>query len=364
MIWVLCGGPSPEFEVSLSSGRFVCGQISLGGRRRVRPVVVTRTGRWLVSPEVIAQEADREGIDLFFEKAAALAYSVVDGLELPGALRQMLDEKVDCVFLAFHGQFGEDGSVQGLLQAAGVPFTGSGILASSLAFNKAASLGIFAAAGLPVAKSVRCTRREPFPAGLEELKFPLFTKPVCGGSSLGVSLIKSREQLEAGILHALEFDDHALAEEKIEGVEVSCGVIDLFEDGRPVPRALPPTLILPTEAEFFDFDAKYLQGKSEEITPAPLPEKLIFRIQELALEAHKVLCCEGMSRTDLITLTDENAQPVLLETQTLPGMTPGSLIPQQCVADGISFAELVDHLVAYAIWKGKSSGKCYGQRSE
>lgn len=351
-IWVLCGGPSTEFEVSLSSGRFVCKHMHATHGRQIRPVIISRSGRWIISNRVINGENDRDWLDNFFETAARDAGSSGIGCGLPESLRQMLDEQVDCVFLAFHGQFGEDGAIQGLLQTARIPYTGSGILASSVAFNKAASLGIFAAAGLPVAKSVICTRETPLPPELSSLKYPLFTKPVCGGSSLGVTLIKSPDDLERGIRYALDHDDCALAEEKIEGVEVSCGVLDIIENGRPVSRALPPTLISPTDAEFFDYEAKYTPGKSKDVTPAPLPPQLINRIQEVALAAHRVLGCEGMSRTDLITLTDKDAQPVILETQTLPGMTPTSLIPQQCAANGISFAEFIDVLVDYATWKG------------
>ncbi len=347
-IWVLCGGPSTEYEVSLSSGRCVCQAIG-GENRVVRPVIVLRSGDWLISEKVISGNESRDWVDEFFESGKAEWDQ--PGVSLPVALTRMMDEGVDCIFLAFHGQYGEDGSIQGFLQTAGIPYTGSGVLSSAVAFNKSVSLATFASFGLKVAKSVLVSRQEPFPEALKQLKFPLFTKPVCGGSSLGVTLVKCAAGLEAGISHALEHDSNALVEEKIEGVEVSCGVVDFIEDGHTVSRAMPPTLICPTEAEFFDYEAKYVPGKSKDVTPAPLPEPLLERIQQVAVEAHRALGCEGMSRTDMIVLPEADAVPVMLETQTLPGMTPTSLIPQQCAAVGISFAKFIDLLIEHALFK-------------
>src|SRR5690606_35200766 len=132
---------------------------------------------------------------------------------------------------------------------------------------------------------------------------------------------------------------------------------DFIEGDMVIPRAMPPTLISPTEAEWFDYDAKYTPGKSNDVTPAPLPEPLIQRIQANALAAHKALACEGMSRTDMITQTDADATPYMLETQTIPGMTPTSLIPQQCAAVGISFAQLIDLLITHSLWRAGQTGK-------
>lgn len=348
-IWVLCGGPSTEYDVSISSGRCVCRAISAKDRE-VRPVVVTRRGEWIISDNTIRHGEPREWLEEFFDSALQTEWNITT-IDLPTALARMLSDRVDCVFLAFHGQYGEDGGMQGLLQTAGIPYIGSGILSSAVAFNKATSLAAFAAAGLKIAKSVKVTRRDPFPPALSALQYPVFTKPVCGGSSVGVSLVKHPDQLEAGILHALEHDDSALVEEKIEGVEVSCGVIDFIENDEVVSRALPPTLISPTEAEFFDYEAKYVPGKSHDVTPAPLPAPVIQRIQQAAVLAHHALSCEGMSRTDMIVLTQEDAIPVMLENQTLPGMTPTSLIPQQCAAIGLSFEGFIDKLIDHALYR-------------
>lgn len=356
-IWVLCGGPSTEFDVSLSSGKCVCQAIN-GETNTVTPVVVTRGGRWIISDRQVTGSESREWLDDFFTNAAADWNQ--ESLPLSDALQAMIDSQVDCVFLAFHGQYGEDGAIQGLLQTAGIPYTGSGILASSLAFNKVASLDIFAKAGLPTARSVVATRQQPYPDGLAELNFPVFTKPVCGGSSLGVSLVHSEDELEAGIMHALEHDVRAMIEERIPGLEVSCAVIDVIHKNQVKPRALPPTLISPLNAEFFDYDAKYTPGRSRDTTPAPLEPNLLEMIQKTALQAHKALFCEGMSRTDMIIDPDGDALPYILETQTLPGMTPTSLLPQQCVAGGITFAEFIEQLIDHGIMRSSSGGKHYG----
>lgn len=347
-IWVLCGGPSVEHEVSLSSGRVVCEQMSLENRR-VRPVIVTRQGGWLVSNRAMIEGEDRDWLVEFFDQAKAEWEAPT--VNIAQALTRMLEERIDCALLVFHGDFGEDGRVQGLLQSAEIPYTGSGILGSAISLNKAVAIATFARMGLPVARSLVVTKDNPLPPEARELKLPLFTKPVRGGSSLGVTLVKTADQLEAGVQHALDHDIEALIEEKIEGVEVSCGVLDILEDGKMVTRAMPPTLISPTEAEFFDYEAKYVPGKSHDVTPAPLPPDVIEAIQTCALGAHHALHCEGMSRTDMIVRPDPGSKPTILETQTIPGMTPTSLLPQQCAAVGISFAQFIDHLLTHAMWR-------------
>lgn len=349
-IWILCGGPSSEYEVSISSGKVVTEQISAKGRV-VRPVIVSRSGKWIVSDRVITEkDNDRAWIDDFFKKADAEWEN--DGVGLVDALKAMLDDHIDCAFLVFHGNYGEDGGIQGTLQTAGIKYTGSQILATAASLNKNVTLATLAQAGLKTAKSVTVTRDNPTSEALKDLKLPVFTKPVRGGSSLGVSLVKTSEDIDAGIAHALEFDYYAMIEEKIEGVEVSCGVVDLVVDGEIITQAMPPTLISPLEAEFFDYEAKYVAGKSHDVTPAPLPSDVIERIQQAAMAAHLAMACEGMSRTDMIVKPESGAVPVMLEIQTLPGMTPTSLLPQQCAAVNISFSELIDHLIAYTALRG------------
>lgn len=344
-IWVLCGGPSTEFEVSLSSGRVVCERIRLE-EYLVRPVVITRSRRWIIAERVLEKDSDRAWLATFFKMAADPSSTKV-GCDVAEAAARMIGEGVHCAFLALHGQFGEDGAVQGFLETLGIPYTGSDVLASAIAFHKILSLDIFRGAGLTTPRGMRVHRETPISKILEQLQLPVFVKPVCGGSSVGMSYVEKEEDLAPAIKLALATDTEALVEEKVVGVEVSCGVLDLVRDGSLVSTPLPPTEIRPLESAYFDYEAKYRPGKSKEITPANLPPTIIRKIQSCALRAHQALGCEGMSRTDMIVR--EDGEPVVLETNTIPGMTPTSLLPQQAEAIGISFADFLDALIVHAL---------------
>ena len=340
--------------MSLSSARVVCERMGAAGRR-VTPVVVRRDGRWEISPREICGDEPRDWVEEFFGRASQARGA--DALDSGEALSRMLRERVACAFLAFHGQFGEDGRVQGFLQSAGIPFTGSGVLASALAFNKQLSLMCYRAAGLAVARGVVVRSPEPPVGALDGMRFPVFVKPVQGGSSVGIRMVREPAGLRDALECALATDAGALVEERIEGIEVSCGVLDLIRDGEVVATPMPPTEIRPLGTDYFDYDAKYVPGHSKEITPAQLPAPVIAEIQRASLLAHTVLGCEGMSRSDLIVPRETGAAPVLLETNTIPGMTPTSLLPQQAAAAGIDFPGFVDALIAHALHRaGRAPG--------
>ncbi|MBX7246409.1 MAG: D-alanine--D-alanine ligase [Candidatus Sumerlaeaceae bacterium] len=353
-IWVLCGGPSTEFEVSVNSGRVICEEIDLK-KNRVRPVVITRLGRWIIGGRELASEADRTYLDAYFERATS-PNMTVSSANISAALKQMTTEHVDCAVLALHGQYGEDGRMQGFLEMAGIPYTGARCLSSALAFNKILSLDVFRRAGLTTPKGVHITKtnRKAAVAAAKELAYPVFVKPVCGGSSVGLTLVHKASELNAAIDAALTTDEEALVESRVDGVEVSCGVLDVVKGDKVETITLPPTEIRPMEAEFFDYTAKYVAGKSKEITPADLPKKVLAAIQECALNAHRALGCEGVSRTDMIIPSKEPRTPVVLETNTLPGMTRTSLLPQQCAATGIKFGEFVQGMIDHAIHRHKT----------
>jgi len=348
-IWVLCGGPSTEFEVSLSSGQIVCERIRLD-EYVVRPVVITRSRRWIIAERVLEQGADRSWLATYFKMAADPSSTKV-GCDVTEATARMIGEGVHCAFLALHGQFGEDGAVQGFLETLGIPYTGSGVLASAVAFHKTLSLDIFRGAGLTTPRGIRVDSGTSVSEILEQLHLPVFVKPVRGGSSVGMSYVEREEDLAPAIELALATDTEALVEEKVEGVEVSCGVLDLVREGSIVSTPLPPTEIRPLESAYFDYEAKYRPGKSKEITPATLPPNIIRRIQSCAIRAHHALGCEGMSRTDMIVR--EDGEPVVLETNTIPGMTPTSLLPQQAQAIGMSFADFLDALLDHAFQRAQ-----------
>jgi D-alanine-D-alanine ligase len=346
-IWVLCGGPSTEFEVSLNSARVVCANIDLKAHN-VRPVAVSRQERWIIGEDVIGPgEIPQKRVELFFERANAATKT--SGVNVAKAIAQLLQERVDCVFIAIHGQFGEDGSLQGFLETAGVPYTGSRVAASALAFDKERSLQLFRCAGLTTPRGVIVHSAREADAAGNALSPPFFVKPVRGGSSVGITPVREPDHLADAISAALAVDGAALVEERVEGVEVSCGVVEVPDNGGFQPRVLPPTEIRP-QGEYFDYESKYVAGKSREITPAELPEEVIGRIQECALTAHLTLGCEGVSRTDMIVRKDNN-EPVVLETNTIPGLTATSLLPQQGAAVGIELPHLFETMIRHALWR-------------
>jgi D-alanine-D-alanine ligase len=362
-IAVLMGGPSAERQVSLRSGEAVLGALS---RRRYAPVPVDirRDGSWgLPGPTLLDGPAGPE------EPGAAPADAGFGGLSVErvrSVLSRAAEERsVDVVFVALHGKFGEDGTIQGLLEAAGLPYTGSGVLASALAMDKERAKAVVAQAGVRTARGASVERAR-WLAGREEVLaalaadpgFPAFVKPSGGGSSIGAGPaddpVSLAERVDA--VFALG-EGTALVEARLEGREVTCAV--LGNRGSPL-RTLPPVEIVPKGRPFFDFTAKYDPASCEEICPARLSAEERSRVEEAAVAAHRALGCDGMSRSDFILVGGE---PVYLETNTIPGMTEGSLCPRAARAAGIPFPRLVDLLVGMALERkaldgeGKAGGR-------
>ena len=307
---VLMGGPSAEHDVSLATGKVILSALDKEKYNPI-PVVVPKDGQWTLPPEA------------------------------------------DVVFIAMHGAYGEDGTVQGFLESARVPYTGSGILASALAMDKLKSNEIFAFHGLKVPEYISFSKKEwaknksEITAEIKEkVSLPCVIKPSNCGSSVGIAIVKKIEDLENAVQSAFSYGDIVLAQKYISGTEVTCAILDEGVEKEPV--ALPPTQIIPKGSAFFDYRAKYTPGATEEITPPRLAQDIIKKIQENALKAHKILGCSGMSRTDMI-VSGENI--LILETNTIPGMTETSLYPQAAAAVGISFPELLDKIILSAINK-------------
>ncbi|MDP3710147.1 MAG: D-alanine--D-alanine ligase [bacterium] len=306
-IAVLMGGPSSEHEVSLSSGKQVSQNLDKN-KYEVKNVVIPKSGKF------------------------------------------SLPKNTDVAFIAMHGPFGEDGTIQGFLEAQGVKYTGSGILASALAMNKLKTLEIFEKYDMQTPKRIvfnqgewrknkvgSVTKIEKF------LGFPLVVKPCRTGSSVGVSLVKTKNDLTTAINKSLKEDTLILLEEFIKGKEVTCGVLD--EGSGQNAFALSPLEIVPKKAEFYDYTSKYASGGSDHFVPK-IPTKVIKNIQDRALEAHNILGCSGMSRTDMII---RHGKVYVLETNTIPGMTPTSLLPQAAALAGISFPKLLDRIIKAAV---------------
>lgn len=253
-------------------------------------------------------------------------------------------EKIDLAFVLLHGKFGEDGCIQGFLHLLGVAYVGSGVLASATALHKKTAKELYRSAGLSVAEDVMLRRGEPYSA--EEIMVSmggkLVVKPVAEGSSLGMSICNSREELEKGIETAFHFDKEIMIEKFIQGREITSCVL-----GTKVLETLPPVEIIPNpEYAFFDYKAKYTPGGAREICPAPLTEDEKGRLEHCAKEAHRVLRCSVWSRTDMIL---HGSDVYVLETNTIPGMTETSLVPLAARTAGISLEALLDRLIDLAL---------------
>ena len=258
-------------------------------------------------------------------------------------LKRLIDEKFDVVFMCLHGKMGEDGTVQGMLELLNIPYTCSGVLSSAIAMDKAKSKVFYTLAGVPTPVSVTLHRGEQFDIGAvkETVGIPCVVKPATEGSALGVEIIEEEEKLEWALNRVFELDDQILVESFVAGTEITVAVI-----GNEEAAALPIIKIVPT-GEFYDFDSKYAPGGSQHICPAPLDESLAAVIQDYAIRAHHALGCRGVSRSDFII--DANDKPWILETNTIPGMTATSLLPDAARAAGISFPELCTKLIEFAL---------------
>jgi D-alanine-D-alanine ligase len=259
----------------------------------------------------------------------------------------LLRREIDVVFPALHGPLGEDGSIQGMLEVAGVPYVGSGVAASACAMDKVIAKRLFRDAGLPLAREV-VVERADVAAVRAELPGRVAVKPPTQGSAVGVAFADSDEELEAALDAAFTFDEKVLVEEFVVGAEITVGILE-----SPEPQPFPVIDIRTPGDSWYDFEHRYGVGLSEHVIPAPLPPDVYARVQELAVEAHVTLGCRDLSRVDF--LVEPGERIVLLEVNTLPGMTPTSLYPDGARAAGIGFAELVERLVRRALDRGQAA---------
>ena len=254
--------------------------------------------------------------------------------------------KIDVVYIILHGRHGEDGTVQGLLEIAGIPYTGSKVLASALAMHKVAAKRIFEAVGIPTPRYLEIDGASDIAKSADWIRnafsFPLVLKPVSEGSSLGVYLVKQRSELEPLLKETVAKYKDMFVEEYVKGREVTVGIIGTGKD----VQALPILELVPKK-EFYDFEAKYTEGLTEFILPARLPKPLYEKTREIALSAHRALGCHGVSRVDIIIGPDH--VPYVHEVNTIPGMTDRSDLPAQAAHAGISFDELVVKILESAL---------------
>jgi D-alanine-D-alanine ligase len=252
--------------------------------------------------------------------------------------------RIDAALIILHGPYGEDGTVQGLLDLLDIPYQGSGVLGSAVAMNKLAAKQLYEKAGIPVPPFMVLENRDGVDVGscVEQIGLPMVVKPVVGGSSVGMSIVKTEAEFLPAVDLAFAEDNTVMLESYIDGIELTGGVI-----GNHQLEALPLIEIVPDEAHpFFDYEAKYTAGATQEICPARIDEAITRTAQTYAKLAHQTLYCKGYSRTDMIL----NGQKIyVLETNTIPGMTATSLLPQAAKAAGMNFGQLLDRLIQLSL---------------
>lgn len=333
-IIILAGGPSSEHEISLKTADEIAKNLD-PRKYFANKVVVTKTGQWLI-PQGTAKLISGHSKDLILPEKQALD--------------KLMVKNIDAVFIAMHGEYGEDGKVQGLLELSRIPYTGSGVLASALGMDKTRSLALLKSAGFFVPGfielSSKSTGRENFGKFFTIFKFPLVVKPVDRGSSVGVSIVKNKFDFLAAVKNAKKFSKRIMAQKYIDGREITCGVLE--KSGKLI--ALPPVEIRPKADKFYDYKSKYSEGGSEHIIPPQnISKKLLNMIKNQAVLAHMMIGCSGMSRSDFILGKDGILY--FLEINTIPGMTKTSLLPESAKVAGISFPRLLDCIIINACEK-------------
>jgi D-alanine-D-alanine ligase len=325
---VLFGGRSSEHAISCVSAGSVLAALDRD-RYDVLPIGITPDGRWVLAADDPARLAirnrDLPAVDPTGTALALPGDPTAKGLVVlePGDVPTDLGA-VDVVFPLLHGPYGEDGTVQGLLELAGVPYVGSGVFASAACMDKAHMKRLFAGAGLPSPRCAVVRAGQPVPASVRELGLPVFVKPARAGSSIGIARIDDWADLDAALAAAHRHDPKALVEEAVVGREIECGVLAGL-DGEP-EASVPAEVRVTGGQPFYDFEAKYLDDATEFDIPPDLDADTIERVRALAVEAFKALDCEGLARVDFFVCDD--GRVLVNEVNTMPGFTPASMFPR------------------------------------
>jgi D-alanine-D-alanine ligase len=372
---VVFGGQGPEHSVSCLGGGAVLAALDRD-RYDVVPVGITRDGRWVLAADDPARLAITGGelpsVEAVAQPGGAVvpswaggesrqSVSVAAAADIPRLFGQ-----VDVVLPVLHGPYGEDGTIQGLLEMAGVPYVGAGVLASAVSMDKEYMKLVFAARGLPVGPMVVVRERDWQPPGpapdaerkrildaVAELGWPVFVKPARGGSSIGTSRARDPAELEEAIETARQHDSKVLVEAAIEGAEIECSVLEGM-DGGPPDTSLPGQLDLRGGEQFYDFEAKYLDAGTAMTIPAPIPGEDIQRIRRMAAAAFEAVSGEGLARVDFFYTPAR--QVIVNEINTMPGMTASSYFAKMWAATGLGFGALIDRMIATALTKRSANG--------
>ncbi|GGO04640.1 D-alanine--D-alanine ligase [Microbispora rosea subsp. aerata] len=350
---VVFGGRNSEHAVSLMGAGSVLEAIDRS-KYEVIPIGIAQDGRWVLASSTQSYAIESGRLPEVDDSGTALALPAESGTLValqPGEIPVELG-RVDVVFPMLHGPFGEDGTIQGLLEMAGVRYVGSGVLASAVGMDKAYMKMVLRAAGLPVGPFVVVRDRDwRLDRGrvlkeIEELGWPVFVKPSRAGSSQGISKAHDPESLEAAIEAAREHDPKVLVEAAIVGREVECAVLESLGDAPP-EASVPGEVLVRGDHEFFDFEAKYYPDQMELQVPADIPAEVAETVRSMAVRAFEALGCEGLSRVDFFYTP--SGELIVNEINTMPGFTSLSVAPQLWAATGLPYADLVDRLIQLAL---------------
>ena len=333
---VICGGPSSEHEVSCVSGGGVLKGLD---KKSFTPILIgiTKAGKWVALDENYPL-AIKDKVMPTIEDNGTKVELAQGGLVVDGSF-----VKIDCIFSILHGEFGEDGKIQHLLDEAEMAYVGSGVSASAQAMDKAVAKLLFESSGMTVAHGVVVTQQD-WQSATDSLSYPVFVKPSSGGSSRGTHKVKSSSDLKAAIEDALLYDTKVLIETAIVGREIECAVLE--RDGK-VEASILGEIIVNPKFEFYDFEAKYLDDATTVRIPADIPELDADEIRRLAVAAFHVLGCSGLARCDFF-YTNEG-KVIINEVNTMPGFTGTSVYPKLWQASGVSYTELISALIDTAL---------------
>jgi D-alanine-D-alanine ligase len=350
-VGVIYGGRSGEHEVSLMSAQSVLGALDRS-RYDVTEIGITLEGRWIAG-EGVMKTLQKRGAEP--KRAAMLAEPGSPRIweVLPGGneaeLHLRMFREVDVIFPVLHGTFGEDGTLQGLLEMAEVPYVGAGVLASSVAMDKALFKQLMRAHGIPLAEYVLCTRRE-IAHDLDGVvrraeavaSYPLFTKPANLGSSVGITRCGSRSDLIEGLADAARYDRRVLIERGLDAREIEVSVL-----GNDRPQSSVPGEVVPSR-EFYSYESKYIDGTSQLLIPAPIPEDKVREVQRMAVEAYRAIDGAGLARADFL-MDRKSGELFVNELNTMPGFTTISMYPKLWENTGLPYPELLDRLIELAM---------------